>query len=69
MGDNCAVVRVLHYVSEDGADHFAMRFQKRSSAARARIRTRTDRVEPGSFGDHRSVGEGVCELRIDLGPG
>lgn len=56
-------------MSEDGADHFAKRLQKRSSAARARIQTRTDRVELGIFGDHRSVGEGVCELRIDFGPG
>ena len=35
----------------------------------AKIRTRVTRAETGNFGDHRSVGEGVIELRIDFGPG
>lgn len=37
--------------------------------ARAEISRRIDRVEEGNFGDHRSVGGGVWELRIDVGPG
>jgi putative addiction module killer protein len=37
--------------------------------ARARIKKRLDRVAFGNFGDHRSVGEGVFEFRIDHGPG
>ena len=39
------------------------------SAARARIVSRLDRLKAGLPGDWRSVGEGVCELRIDSGPG
>jgi len=33
------------------------------------IFTRLDRVEDGNFGPCRSVGEGVFELKIDVGPG
>lgn len=38
-------------------------------AAQVRIRMRLSRVAEGLFGDSKSVGEGVCELRIDCGPG
>ena len=33
------------------------------------IMTRLERVKKGNFGDHRSVGGGVSELKIDFGPG
>jgi putative addiction module killer protein len=35
----------------------------------ARIYTRIERAESGNFGDHRPVGDGVMELRVDVGPG
>lgn len=41
----------------------------RDRAGQARIFTRIARAESGNFGDHRSVGENVLELRIDVGPG
>jgi putative addiction module killer protein len=34
-----------------------------------RIQARIDRAEDGNFGDHKSVGEGVFEMRIHYGPG
>lgn len=37
--------------------------------AQARIFVRIERAENGNLGDHKSVGEGVFELRIDVGPG
>jgi putative addiction module killer protein len=37
--------------------------------ARARILARVDRLSAGLFGDWRSVGGAVCELRIDHGVG
>lgn len=30
---------------------------------------RLDRLEDGNLGDHRSVGDGVVELRMGFGPG
>lgn len=35
----------------------------------AKIRARVTRAEHGNLGDHRSVGHGVLELKIDFGPG
>jgi putative addiction module killer protein len=41
----------------------------RDRQARVRIKSRLDRIILGNFGDFKSVGEGVFELRIDYGPG
>lgn len=41
----------------------------RDKGIHGRIRARLDRLSIGNFGDWRSVGSGVCELRIHAGPG
>jgi putative addiction module killer protein len=41
----------------------------RDGATRARIVARLDRLKVGLLGDWKSVGGGICELRIDHGPG
>ena len=41
----------------------------RDRRAQARITVRLDRVADGNFGDHRSVGQGVNELRINAAQG
>lgn len=41
----------------------------RDEKARSRILIRVRRLSLGNFGDVRTVGEGVSELRIDYGPG
>jgi putative addiction module killer protein len=37
--------------------------------ASARIDARITRLESGNLGDSKGVGDGVCEMRIDYGPG
>lgn len=41
----------------------------RERQARMRIQVRIDRAEQGNYGDCKSVGEGVMEMRIHTGPG
>lgn len=41
----------------------------RDNVTNNRILQRMARVETGNFGDHKSVGSGVFELRLDFGPG
>lgn len=38
-------------------------------AGRARIQVRVDRLVHGNPGKHRKLTDGVCELKIDFGPG
>jgi putative addiction module killer protein len=61
---------IEYYVTERGDKPFKDWLGGlRDVQGRARIRVRLDRVRLGNLGDHRSVGAGVQELRIDYGPG
>lgn len=45
-------------------------FEKlRDIRGRARIAARIDSAKAGNFGDYKVLEDGVCEMRIDFGPG
>ncbi len=58
------------YLTEKGKAPFSDWLESLSDIrARAKIRMRLDRLRLGNFGDSKSVGDGVFELRVDFGPG
>ena len=63
-----AYFRVLEYI-EGGISVYADWFNSLDAAPAARIDRYVRRMEQGNWGDSKSVGEGVRELRIDFGPG
>ena len=61
---------IKNYQTADGKAPFEEWLDNlRDRKARAKIRNRLKRVEVGNLGNYRSVGEGVCELKIDYGSG
>ncbi len=61
---------VRHYLAANNSDPFAEWLRKlRDTKAKLAIIRRVNRLELGNFGDHRFLRDGVCELRIDVGPG
>jgi putative addiction module killer protein len=64
------VIEIRHYVSRAGKDVFDDWLSELADArAQAKIATRIDRLAAGNFGDGKMLRQGVCELRIDWGPG
>lgn len=61
---------VLEYLTEDGHNPFREWLETLNDReARGRIRVRINRIRLGNFGDCKSVGGGVRELRVPYGPG
>jgi putative addiction module killer protein len=59
---------IREYV-EDGRSPFARWFNRLAPVTAARIDKYIRRMAQGNFGDFKSVGGGVQELRVDYGPG
>jgi putative addiction module killer protein len=63
-------IEVRHYVTRSGKDIFDEWLTKLADLrAQAKIAARINRLAAGNFGDCKPLRQGVCELRIDWGPG
>jgi putative addiction module killer protein len=63
-------VEIRRYVTASGRDVFGEWLAAlKDNTARARIAFRINRLAAGNFGDCKALRQGVCELRIDWGPG
>jgi putative addiction module killer protein len=64
------VIEIRHYVSGAGEDVFDDWLSELADArAQAKIASRINRLAAGNFGDCKPLRQGICELRIDWGPG
>ena len=63
-------IELLEYLTESNRNPFREWLEGlRDRQARAKIRVRLNRIRLGNFGDCKSVGRGVSELRVPYGPG
>jgi putative addiction module killer protein len=62
-------LRVLEYVNSRGLSPFRQWLDALNIETKARVQARIQRLETGSMGDYKSVGEGILELRLSFGPG
>ena len=61
---------VEHYITAEGKDPMQSWLDGlRDMRGRVAVLRRIDRITLGNFGDHKPVGGGVWELRVDVGPG
>ncbi|NML72952.1 type II toxin-antitoxin system RelE/ParE family toxin [Rhizobium sp. S-51] len=64
------MLEVRHYLNQDGRNLFVEWLRDlRDPLAKTAIVRRLNRLEQGNFGDFKAVRRGVCELRVDVGPG
>lgn len=62
--------RIEIYQTDTGKRPFSQWLKEiKDHLVKAKVRMRLARLEMGNFGEYKSVGEGVFELKIDLGPG
>lgn len=64
-----AMVEVAQYEMEDGKVPFSAWFLSLDTKAALKVRTAIAQMEAGNFGDHKSVGGGVWERRINFEEG
>jgi putative addiction module killer protein len=60
---------IREYITPQGKNPFRDWLKSLDLRVQARIQSRVLRFEAGNLGDHKSVGGGVWEARLDFGPG
>ncbi|HMF39479.1 MAG TPA: type II toxin-antitoxin system RelE/ParE family toxin [Polyangia bacterium] len=60
---------VREYLTRDGVSLYRRWLDTLDLSVRARVQARVLRFEIGNLGDHKHVGGGVWEARLDFGPG
>lgn len=59
----------MHYTIEQTEEFARWRSKLKDLVAATAIRRRIDRAQYGNLGDVKAVGDGVSEMRVDVGAG
>lgn len=63
------MIELRQYQTAADRSPYAEWFNRLEAVAAAKISVALSRVELGNTSNVKSVGDGVCELRVDFGPG
>jgi len=63
------MVEVREYLDRRGHSPFASWTDRLNREAAAKVAAALARIQQGNFSNAKGVGAGVCEYRIDFGPG
>lgn len=63
------MIEIREYIDRRGRSPFGRWFEGLDAGAATRVRTALARMETGNLSNVRSVGSGVLERRIHVGPG
>lgn len=64
------MIELREYITDDGRNPFREWLENlKDKETTARIDLRLNRIRLGNFGDSKSVGRGVHEIRLTFGPG
>jgi putative addiction module killer protein len=62
-------VEILEYLDPNGRSPYAEWFMHLNAQAAARVVVAVTRLSQGNLSSVKGVGSGVCECRLDFGPG
>ena len=63
------MIAVEEYEQNNGRHPFSIWFASLNVQAALKVRTAIARMEAGNFSNVKPVGQGVCEYKLDFGPG
>jgi putative addiction module killer protein len=69
MLPSASKIDIREYRDANGRNPFGEWFRRLSAEAAKKVTTALFRVSLGNFSNAKSVGSGVCELKVNFGPG
>jgi putative addiction module killer protein len=63
------MIEIVEYLTQDGTSPYRSWFDGLDAQAAASVAVAIERLADGNVSRVKALGEGVCEIRIDRGPG